>query len=181
MELGAVVVLKHPADEVWRVMRDELEQLAKLQDGIRELRIELREPQGEGCVRVVSVWEAEVSVPALAAPYLDPDMFRWTDDAVWDDARRECRWRIATHHHAERISCAGATRYEPALGGRGTRVTMHGDFHWDLKGFLDVPRVFEAGVTQGIESFVGSMVQRNYRKITEAARRYLDGDCHKIK
>lgn len=177
MELGAVVVLKHPAAEVWRVMRDELEQLAKLQDGIRELRIEQREPQGECGVRVVSVWEADVSVPALAAPYLDPDMFRWTDDAVWDDTRRECCWRITTHHLADRISCAGTTRYEPALGGRGTRVTMHGGFHWDLHGFLEVPRAFEAGVSLGIESFVGSMVQRNYRKILEAARQYLDGGC----
>lgn len=179
MDLGAVVVLKYPVVDVWRVMRDHLEHVAKLQDGIRELRVEQHEPQGEDCVHVVSVWEADVTVPALAAPYLDPEMFRWTDDAVWDDARRECRWRIATHHFADRIACAGTTRYEPALGGRGTRITMHGDFRWDLRGFLDVPRAFEAGVSQGIESFVGSLVQRNYRKILEAARQYLDNGCQK--
>jgi hypothetical protein len=179
VKIGAVVILKHPVDDVWRAMRDDLEQLAKLQDGIRELRVDLREWQDDGRMRMVSIWEAEVTVPALAAPYLDPDMFRWTDDALWDDARRECQWRITTHHHAERIACAGTTRYEPALGGRGARITMHGDFAWDLKGFLDLPRILEAGVSQGIESFIGSMVSRNFRKITDAARLYLEGGCQK--
>lgn len=173
MQIGAVVILKHPVDLVWQTMRDDIEQVARLQDGIRELRVESREPR-EGGVRVVSVWEAEVVVPALAAPYLDPGMFRWTDDAVWDDAARECRWRITTHHHADRIACAGSTRYEPALGGRGARVTSHGDLAWDLTGLLDLPRFMEASVSHGIESFIGGLVGRNFRKIMEAARVYLD-------
>lgn len=179
MDLAAVVVLKHPATEVWRVMRDDLEHLARLQDGIRELRVERHEPRDDGTVHVISVWEAAVTVPALAAPYLDPDMFRWTDDAIWRDDGHECHWRITTHHFADRIDCAGLTRYEPALGGRGTRITMHGQFHWDLQGLLEVPRPFEAGVSQGIGAFVGSLVQRNYRKVLEAARQYLDGGCQK--
>jgi len=174
MEIHAVVVLKHPLDAVWRVMRDELERIVTVQEGIRELTVEHRAAEAGGGVRVVSVWQAEVAVPALAAPYVDAEMFRWQDDAVWDEARRECRWRITTFHHADRVACAGTTRYEPAMGGRGTRITMQGTFHWDLRGVLDLPPGLETGVHRGIESFVGGLIPRNFRRITEAARAHLD-------
>ena len=174
MEIGAVVILKHPVDRVWQAMRDELEQFGTAEDGIRELVIVRREAQAAGGVRVVSRWQAEVSVPALAAPYVSADMFRWEDDALWDDQRRECRWRITPGHLAEHIDCTGTTRYQPAMGGRGTRITMAGEFRWDLSGLLDLPAGLEGTVSRGIERFIGGQIQRNYRRITEAAKGHLD-------
>jgi hypothetical protein len=179
LDIRAVVVLKHPVDRVWRVMRDELERIVTSREGIRELEVVRREAEAAGGVRVVSIWQAEVSVPALAAPYVDPEMFRWRDDARWDETRRECRWRIATAHHAERIDCAGTTCYAPAMGGRGTRITMRGTFRWDLGGVLDLPPGMAAGVHRGIESFVGGLISRNFRRIAEAARRHLDDGAPK--
>ncbi len=174
MEFRAVVILKHPVANVWRVMRDELDAVVSASEGLGELVVTRREAEAAGGVRVVSQWQAEVAVPALAASYVDADMFRWVDDAVWDDARRECRWSIKPLHLADRIDCAGITRYETALGGRGTRLTMSGTFRWNLRGFLDLPAPLEFGVSRGIESFVGSQIPRNFRNVAEAVRRRLD-------
>lgn len=169
-----MVVLKHPLERVWPAMRDDLPGLVTPADGIRELLIQERAAVVPAGLRVISIWQAEVTVPALAAPYVDPDMFRWTDDATWDEESHVCRWRITTHHHASHIQCAGTTRYEPALGGRGTRITMRGDFTWNLQGILDLPPGLENPVARGITAFVGGLIPRNFRQVAEAVRRHLD-------
>jgi hypothetical protein len=174
MEFRTVVILKHPVDQVWRMMRDDMEAVIAAGDGLSELSVLRREVQAAGGVRVVSRWQAEASVPALAAPYVNADMFRWEDDAVWIDAQHECRWSIKTMHLPDRIACRGVTRYEPAMGGRGTRMSMEGTFHWDLGGFLDLPGSLEALVNRGIENFVGGMIPRNFRNVAEAVKRRLD-------
>lgn len=174
MEFRAVVVLKHPVDRVWQVMRDELEEAVARGEGIRELVVLERQAQAAGGVRVVSRWQAEVSVPVLAAPYVDEDMFRWLDEAVWLEGVHECRWSITTLHLPDRIDCRGRTRYEPALGGRGTRLTMEGTLHWDLRGYLNLPSPLEATVSRGIESFVSGMIPRNFRNVTQAVQRQLE-------
>jgi hypothetical protein len=173
VKINTVVVLKHPLDRVWTTMRDELSALVALQDGIEEMSIQKRMLEANGHVRVVSVWQARVTVPAVAAAYLTPEMFQWTDDATWDDERHECRWRIEPHYLTERIDCSGVTRYAPAMGGRGTRITMNGEFRWNLRGFLDLPAILENNVSQGIENFVGGNIPRNFRKVTDALQRYL--------
>jgi hypothetical protein len=177
MKFRAVVVLKHPVDQVWRMMRDELDQVIAEGDGLRELLVLRREAQAAGSVRVVSRWQADAAVPTLAAPYVNADMFRWEDDAVWIDEQHLCRWSIKTLHLPDRIACQGVTRYEPAMGGRGTRLSMEGTFQWNLRGFLDLPVPLESAVSRGIESFVGGMIPRNFRNVAEAVRRRLDRDA----
>ncbi len=165
--------MKHPVDVIWRTMRDDLPGIVTVADGVRELKVVSRTPQDDQRLHLVTVWQAEVSLPALAAPYVDPDMFRWTDDAVWDEARHECAWSITTHHHASHIRCAGHTRYEPAMGGRGTRLTMSGDFTWNLNGIIDLPRGLKEGASRGITTFVSGLIPRNFRRVTDAVARHL--------
>jgi hypothetical protein len=101
-------------------------------------------------------------------------MLSWTDHAVWVPSEHVCRFRIETRFFPDRVRCTGTTRYEAAMGGRGTRVSFHGELTVSAKGLPGVPAFLEDTVAKGIETFVVALIPNNLRKVVEGVGRYLD-------
>jgi hypothetical protein len=94
-------------------------------------------------------------------------MLRWTDTAVWKDDLSECHWEISPHYHAEHITCTGITKFEPAMGGSGTRVTFEGT--------LDIAqnKVVTGMLLQGVEIIIGKVIPNNFNKMMNTLGNYL--------
>lgn len=164
----ALVVLRHPRELVWAAMRDRMPELVPLMDDIEALAVESRTVEADGVVRLVNRWQAKPSVvpPALQS-VVRPEMVGWTDRAAYLPSIFTCRWQIEPHFHAERISCAGVTRYESIMNGRGTRIT--------LEGTLEMSGASLPGVSSLVESFVATLVPKNFRRLTQAVDALLTG------
>ncbi|MDT4969202.1 MAG: hypothetical protein QOJ64_3939 [Acidobacteriota bacterium] len=74
---------------------------------------------------------------------------------------------------SQRLQCSGGTRYETAMGGRGTRSTFEGAFDLTDRHFPGVPSMFEGAIANGIESFVSTLIPKNFRKLTQAVSTFL--------
>lgn len=158
----AVAIIRHPQDLVWATIRDELVRLEEDMDNISEIRVIERTDLPDGSRRVVNEWHAKAPVPAVLQPLIRPEMLAWTDTATWDEGSYVCRWVTRPHFQPERVRCQGETRYEPAIGGRGTRVTFEGTFE-----------VTSGALGGAIESFATQLIPHNFRHLTNAAERYL--------
>jgi hypothetical protein len=101
-------------------------------------------------------------------------MLAWTDRAIWSAKAFECTWKIEPHFFADRVKSEGITRYEPAMGGRGTRVTFEGVLELSAANLPGVPAVFESAVLVGVETFLGVLIPKNFRKLIAAAAKVLD-------
>jgi hypothetical protein len=174
MKIKSISVLKHRRDEVWATVRDRLPEIVPLIDDIESVRLQSRQQRPDGAVHLVNIWKARPKLPAIAANYLKPDMLVWTDRAEYRLRTYECFWRIEPHFLAERIQCSGVTRYEPAMGGRGTRVTFEGNLELSLHNLPGVPSILEGALASGIEAFVSALVPRNFRKLTDAIGQFLE-------
>lgn len=173
MEFNTVSMVKHPVEEVWTSMRDELPQLADHMDDVERIQVESSSQNGK-IYRVVNVWQAAPRLPATIASHLDPKMFCWTDHAEWQEASQECRWRIEHRFFGESFSCAGLTQFKPAMGGRGTRITFSGTFELNRKKLPQVLRVLEDPVLKIVESMLIKLIPANFQKITAAIDKHLD-------
>jgi len=173
MKITSVSMLKHKRDDVWATVRDRLAEIVPLIGDIESVTMQSREEGRDGAVRLVNIWKAKPKLPAIAVDYLKPDMLAWTDRAEYRRPTFECLWRIEPHFLPDRIKCSGVTRYEQAMGGRGTRVTFEGDLDLRLHNLPGVPAILEGPLSSAIEAFVASLVPKNFRKLIEATGQFL--------
>lgn len=164
-----VEVVRIPLAEMWRAIRDRLDELVPHLDDIRSVTVEHREELPDGTLNLVNLWRAQSNIPAVLNSVIKPEYLAWTDRASWNPATNVCTWKIELHFDRERTRCHGTTAFEPALGGRGTRVTFAGEFGLDAKGMRGVPTMLESTVESAVESFVTSLIPRNFRKLVHVA------------
>jgi hypothetical protein len=173
MDFKTVNIIQHPIDRVWAAMRDDLPKLVV--EDIESINVELYEKRSHLCT-VVNIWKACPRLPDSIARHMDSDMFVWTDRAEWNEKKMECLWSIEPHHFRERIRCGGSTKFDSAIGGRGTRVTFSGNFEWNNQNLPGEPNVLEEAVYKGIEALIRNLIPKNFRKITDALTKYLDAN-----
>lgn len=173
---SSVVVARHPREIVWKTIRDRLVDLAPLLDGVESITLLERREAEDGAVHLVNLWKATAEIPAILAKVVQPSMLAWVDRAEWRHEAWECRWRIEPRFFPGRIRCSGSTRYEPALGGRGTRITFAGTLEVDLAGVPGLPGFLGAPASGAVESLAIALVPRSFRKLADALSRLLAED-----
>lgn len=162
-------MVKQPVDQIWLVMRDQLPRVAGYLDDLESIDLLERSGHADGRMLLVNRWQARQRIPALLRGALGTDVISWIDRAHWDDQRLTCEWTITPSVLPDYIACHGTTRYEPAMAGRGTRVSFDGSF--DLKGgFLQrLPAALEPSVRALTENIVSQLIPRNLSKAINAA------------
>lgn len=172
-----IEIIRHPPEAAFAAMRDYGGDIAALVDDIDEIVTESREDVTPNLVRIVNLWKANPAVlgPSGLASSVPTNMLEWTDYADWDRSRLLCEWRIKTHFAPDMINCGGTTSFEPAMAGRGTRVTVSG--HLGVSGALGnkLGGVTSGVIDRGAETVAIAVLPGRFRKIIQALSRYLDG------
>ena len=171
----SIVVVKHPPALVWATIRDRLSELVPLLDDIEKITVVERKEEMDGTVRLVNLWKANPKIPAMLASVVKPSMLAWTDRAEWNPRTYQCKWRIEPQFFPDRTRCTGITSYETAMGGRGTRITFEGSLDVAAHSLAGVPSFLESTISKGIESFVTTLIPKNFRKLTDAMGIFLSG------
>lgn len=164
----SVIIIKHPRDKVWLAIRDNLSDLVPHLDDVASITTEKREKQADDVLLLVNLWKADIAIPAVLTSMIDPDSLRWTDRAAWNEQEYKCHWQIEPHFFADRISCNGTTSYEPAIGGRGTRITFEGQLEVSTHNLPGLPAILEKGADSAVEMLVTTLIPKNFRKVTDA-------------
>lgn len=165
----SLVVIRQPVDSVWVTVRDRLPELGTLLDDVESIVEVEREALESGSVRLVNEWRSSQRIPAALAGRIGASALSWLDRNLWDEADRCCTWRIEPAVLTEHIRCAGSTRYEPAMGGRGTRVTFAGTFDLDPGALAAFAPPLQRPITAFAESIATTVIPRNVHKMIEAA------------
>ena len=163
----SVVIIKYPQDIVWPAMRDRLPEMVPFLDDVESITPEHRE-QHSDALQITNIWQADIEIPAKIQEIIDTDALRWTDNASWLEAENQCQWSIEPHFFKDRVQCSGSTLFEPAIGGRGTRITFAGELGINVKDIPGVPAFMEGTATKTMESLIITLIPKNFRKMTDA-------------
>ena len=174
MKIKSISVLKHPRESVWTTIRDRLPEIVPFLDDIESVKVQSRDERPDGAVQLVNLWKAKPKLPAIAANYIMPDMLAWIDRADYRPQSFECHWQMEPLFFSERIKCAGVTRYESAMGGRGPRVTVEGDLELSTHNLPGVPAILEGALASGVAAFVTALVPKNFRKLIDAVGQFME-------
>jgi hypothetical protein len=170
---SSIAIVKHPLDLVWVTIRDRLPELVPFIEDMEQITQLKREELPEGIVKLDNLWQANLKLPVLQFAKLKPEMFAWIDQAEWREHTHECHWEIKAQYLPDSLECRGVARYQPAIGGRGTRVTFEGQLGVSA---VNLPGLgmLDGSFLKGFESLASSLIPKNMRKLTEAVGGFLD-------
>jgi hypothetical protein len=168
----SVAIVKHPIEVVWITVRDQLSDLVPFMEDMESITPLRREDQAEGIVCLDNLWQAKPGSILRQSPYVRPEMFAWIDSAEWHPRSYTCHWHIESKFVPDALQCSGVTSYEPALGGRGARVTFEGQIGLISTSLPGLPFLDDAFLS-GFELLASSLIPRNMRKLTEAVGAFL--------
>ena len=173
MDFKTLSIIKQPPKVVWQTMRDHFPDIARLVDEVESITVKSRDQITYGKMEVVNIWKAAPQLPTVIEQYIKPEMLTWTDTAIWDEEKMVCNWTIDSHYFREKMDCKGITKFEPAIGGRGCRLTFQGNIYWD--GSIPITfGVMDGMISKALESIMGKMVPNNFRKLTSAIETYIE-------
>ena len=173
MQFKTVSIVKFTPAVTWEAMLNHMPQIAEGVDDLESIVEKEKAVLSPELTKVVNLWQAKPNLPQLIAKHIKPDMLIWTDTAIWNGEKQTVAWTIQSHYFGDQMHCSGTTTFEPAMGGKGCRLTFGGELNWKAGsvslgfGFLD------GALLKTAESVLTQMIPANFRKITEALADYI--------
>ncbi len=170
----SLVGLRQPPGPVAAAIRDRMSEVAPALENVESITEVARIVRPDGAVALVNAWRVNPALPSGLSTLVRPDQMGWLDHAEWSADLSVCRWRIEPLLMNAAIACKGETRFETAMGGRGTRAIFEGRLDIDPVALSSVPAVWRATASTAVELLVGTMIPQNFRRTVEAVAALLD-------
>jgi hypothetical protein len=156
MGMNLMLVVMQPAAPLMELLCEHTCDLARELAYVDSAHLLTRRVTREGLVICQQRWRARASVPTLLQPHIEVGLLDWTLTFEREPGASECRWRAESAAVQVPGRCHGTITMAPAVGGRGTRVVLQGDF---------------AATNEGLRTLFGALLARHWRSLTEAAAR----------
>lgn len=174
MKFTVIDEIPFPLEQVFAAHRDKLPDMVSYMPNVDKIVVESRVEDGD-VVKLVNIWHAaETEVPALARPFITPDLLRWTDRASWDEDEHTADWQIELGFLPDAISCKGHNTFEEFDG--VTRITMEGELIVNAAKIPGVPKLLAGKLGSIVEKFVINLVEPNMRETNKIVARFLAGE-----
>ena len=170
----SLIGLRHPPGPVAVAVRDRMSEIAPALENVESIVTTTRVDQPDGRVTLVNAWRVNPTLPAALNGLISPEQMGWLDHAEWSADLAVCHWRIQPHFMSAAIACAGETRFEAAMGGRGTRALFEGKLDIDPVALASLPAMWRGPTSSAVEMLVGSMIPMNFRRAVEAIGALLE-------
>ena len=157
--------LNKPAAKIYPLVRDELPKLLPYLPDVERIVQVSREQVAENRTHIVNRWTARANIPRVAAKFIPPDVFTWTDDAMWFDDEFRVEFRLESFGY----EVTGVNYFVPE--GEGTRIRVTADVVIHPEQFK-VPRMLFNRVFPALEGAIKKAVQPNLTALARGLRDY---------
>lgn len=170
----SLVGLRHPPRAVAAAIRDRMHEIAPALEHVECITTVARVDRPDGGAALVNAWRVNPALPPALSALVTPEQMGWLDHADWSADLSVCRWRVEPNFMSAAIACSGETRFEPAMGGRGTRALFEGRLDVDPAALSGMPAAWRGPASSAMELLVGTMIPQNFRRTAEAIGALLE-------
>jgi hypothetical protein len=164
-------IVEQSAEEVYRIVRDQMQLIVPYMPNIEKIEQVEREDR-QGGPRIVNHWTAKSQLPAIASRFVSPEILSWVDRARWNDATYSVEYEIEGKWRPDLYTCRGLNSFRPDGAGRTeVRVSVELRIHGDrLPG---IPKLLAGRVVPAVEEFVRRLMQPNLTSLAKGLQAYL--------
>ena len=172
-----LVGVRRPPVQLAGGVRDWMSRVGPSLENVQQVVTVTRLDRPDGSTALVNEWRVNPPIPAALSTVVTNDMLGWFDHSEWASDLSACAWRIEPFFMAEAIRCQGTTRFEPAMGGRGTRATFEGQLDIDPSALARLQPAWRAPASIAVELLIGSLIPQNFRRTVEAVTALLETEA----
>ncbi len=175
MRLESSEIIEKPADEVFRLVRDDMDKLAAFLPNVERIEVVERDELEDGRVRIVNHWHARADVPKLAKKFLKPEMFSWKDHALWKPDEYCVQYTLETFWLSGLYDCSGTNYFLP-VDERRTEIKVICDLEIHADRIPGIPRFLAAKVLPAAESLIRKLLAPNLTSMAAGIKGYFESE-----
>lgn len=167
MIIESIDYLDRPADEVYPLVRDHLTELLPYLPDVESIEQKSYVRESDDRVRVVNIWKAKAKVPSFVAKMIPPDLFVWTDRALWKSEDYSVDYELEGFCY--RVT--GTNTFGPKDGGTELRISGTVEIYPEK---LKIPKLLWKKAYPMIEGSIKNAVQPNLTSLARGLRAYFE-------
>jgi len=166
--------VRHSANKVFLLIRDEMPSLVPYLDDVQEIVVTQRREEGTS-VHITNLWKGSADkAPKLVQKFLSPELLSWKDHATWHQGEVcYATWRLEPKVGGRLFECSGKTSIRETTPG-ACEIQIQGDLRIYPERLPGVPRLLAGKLRGKVESFVVNMLVPNMQTMARGVQNYFD-------
>jgi hypothetical protein len=171
MLIESADIVDQRAEEVYRIVRDQMQLLVPYMPNIEKID-QIEREEKDGGPRIVNHWTAKTQLPAIATRFVSPEILSWVDRAAWNDSGYCVDYEIEGKWRPDLYTCRGLNSFRPHGDGR-TEVRVSVELRIHAERLPGIPKLLAGRVRPAVEEFVRRLMQPNLTSLAKGLQAYL--------
>ena len=175
MELTNTSIINRPVDEVYNLVRDNLDKIVPYLPNVDKIEVKKHAPIDENNLEVINHWYGKVEMPSLLKKFLVPEIFSWKDIAHWNDEKKNVTYKLQSFLANDLFDAQGTNSFKD-LGDGTTELSIKCSVKIYPDKVPGVPRLLASKVKPMIESMLEKLVGPNMTSLGEGLKEYYSNN-----
>jgi hypothetical protein len=171
MKLESTEVINKPLEDVYTLVRDELEKLVPYLPNVNKIEV-VDKSQTDNKVHIVNNWYAMADMPKLLSKFLKPEIFSWKDIADWNNETHSVDYSLESFLANDLFDAKGTNTFT-ALGDDKTELKISCEVSIYPEKIPGVPRLIAGKVKPMVESLIEKILAPNLTSLGTGLNKYF--------
>ena len=172
MEVSVSERIDRPIDDVYTLVRDNLDKLIPYLPNIDKIEVKKHAPQGESRVEVINHWYGKVDIPGMLKKFLSPDIFSWKDVASWNNDETAVEYQLESFLANDLFDAKGKNFFiDNGDGTTQLKITCSVKIYPEK--VPGIPRLLAKKVTPMIEGLLEKLLGPNLTSLGSGLQKYF--------
>ena len=171
MELSTTEIIERPIEDVYTLVRDDLEKIVPYLPNVDKIEVKKHAPVDEDNTEVINHWYGKVEMPSLLKKFLLPEIFSWKDVAHWNNKSKSVEYKLQSFLANDLFDAKGKNTFVD-LGNGKTKL----EINCMVKIYPDkvpgIPRLLANKMKPMIESLLEKLVAPNMTSLGKGLKEY---------
>lgn len=172
MILESTEIIDRPIDEVYTLVKDDLEKLVPYLPNVSKIEVKDKNANGSK-THIINHWYAIADMPSLLQKFLKPEIFSWKDIANWDDEGKKVDYTLQSFLANDLFDANGTNTFS-AIGENQTKLHLRCEVKIYPDKVPGIPRLLAKKVTPMIEGLIEKILTPNLTSLGKGINKYFE-------
>lgn len=171
MDLESRKIIERPLEEVYTLVRDNLEKLVPYMPNVEKINTVSKKENGDE-VEITNHWYAKADVPSLLKKFLNPDLLSWKDYAVWKNNEHLVEYKLESFLGNDLFDAKGINYFKEA-GDTKTELVVTCRVEIYANKVPGVPKLIAKKATPMVEALIEKILGPNLTALGDGLNKYF--------
>ncbi|RLA64920.1 MAG: hypothetical protein DRQ88_09855 [Epsilonproteobacteria bacterium] len=172
MHLKSRETINRPLDEVYKLVRDDLEKLVPYLPNVEKIEVKNKKKEKDNSLKITNYWYAKAEIPLLVKKFIKPEFLSWKDKAVWKDGTYTVEYELESFFANDLFEAKGVNSFT-AKGENKTEFILNCEVKIYPEKVPGVPRFLAKKISPVINALVEKILGPNLTAMGKGINQYF--------